>query len=78
MAADEQPAISARVTNENPYAANFSMRAIVSGSIGMRSERQRVPIEPGETETVSWPLSAEDAVYRNFILAAISPWPSPR
>jgi hypothetical protein len=37
----------------------------------MRDERQRVPIEPGETETVSWPLSAEDAVYNNFILAAI-------
>jgi hypothetical protein len=71
MAADEQPLISARVTNETPYNANFSLRADVSGFMEARREQQRVPIAPGETETVSWRLSAEDAIYKNFILAAI-------
>lgn len=71
ITADEQALISARVTNETPHNANFSLRADVSGFMESRSEQQRVPIAPGETETVSWSLNAEDAVYRNFILAAI-------
>jgi len=71
MASDERPDISARVTNETPYTTNFSLRADVSGFLERRSERQLVPFEPGETKTVSWRLSAEDAIYKNFILAAV-------
>jgi hypothetical protein len=71
MTADERPLISARVTNETPHKANFSLRADVSGFVEMRREQQQVPIETGETGTVSWPISAQDAVFNNFILAAV-------
>jgi hypothetical protein len=71
ITADERPLIYARVRNETEHKANFLMRADVSGFIENRSERQQVPIEAGETGTVSWPLSAQDAVYNNFILAAV-------
>ena len=71
ITADESALIHARVRNESGHNANFLMRAEVSGFLEDRSERQLVPIEAGETATVSWPLSAQDAVYNNFILAAV-------
>lgn len=71
MTADERPLISARVTNETAHKANFSLRVDVSGFMETRREQQRIPIEPGETQIVSWPLSAQDAVFNNFVLAAV-------
>jgi hypothetical protein len=72
MARDEQPLITARVTNESPYKTNIFMRAVISApGLSTQEDRKLVAFEPGQTKTITWPLSAEDAVYQNLILAKV-------
>jgi hypothetical protein len=71
MGSDERPLISSRVTNKTPYKTNIAMTADFSGFLEPRSERKLVPFEPGETRTVSWEISAQDAIFHNFVLAEV-------
>jgi len=71
MTSDERPVISARVTNKTPYKTNIAMTADISGFPDLRTERNLVPFKPGETKTVSWTITAQDAVFHNFVLAEI-------
>jgi hypothetical protein len=72
MAADEHAPITVRLTNTSGYKTNISLRAVISTPGESSQEKaQLVSFEPGQTRTVSWPLSAEDAVFHNFILARV-------
>lgn len=72
MAKDEQPPITARVTNESPYKTNISLREVISApGLTTEEKKQLVAFEAGQTQSVSWPLSAEEAVFHNLILARV-------
>ena len=62
MAADEQPLITARVTNRTPDKTNIAVRAIFSHS-GLPYEQRDIALfEPGQTRVFSSSLSRRSVV----------------
>ena len=68
-------AAAIRVTLTNPLERPIQLLARARISDGyvtlMRQETRTVPLSPGETQTASWAVSGEDAVYGRFILARV-------
>ncbi|GAB4153457.1 MAG: hypothetical protein Fur0021_19290 [Candidatus Promineifilaceae bacterium] len=68
-------AAAIRVTLTNPLERPIQLLARARISDGyvtlMRQETRTVPLAPGETQTVSWPITGEDAVYGRFVLARV-------
>jgi hypothetical protein len=73
MTTSESGAIRARLTNPLERPVEFSVRThITEGFVSlMREERERLPLKPGESEQVEWPVTPDDAAYGRVILARV-------
>jgi hypothetical protein len=71
IAPGESSNISLSVTNPTEKKLGATIRADVATSYSLRSERGRIEIGPGETRTLLWPVSADDAVMGRFVFAKV-------
>ncbi len=65
--------VSASFTNPLDRAVEFRIRTHISqGSATlMREENSRLPLEPGETQSLEWTVTADDAAYGRLILVRV-------
>ncbi len=73
----ETGVITATFTHHGDDAREYRFRAHISDGFATlyREENVAVTLEPGESQTVSWEITPEDAVWGNFILARLYRFP---
>lgn len=79
ITAEETAFVRAELENGSEKPVNFLVRANISnGFVTLKRElRATVPLEPGEAEEISWPVTAADAAYGRFILSRVTVLRSP-
>jgi hypothetical protein len=66
--------VSASFRNTSPRPVNRAIRAHISQGFVtlMREETLYLPLQPGETQRLTWPVTAADAAYGALILVRVS------
>jgi ABC-type multidrug transport system fused ATPase/permease subunit len=69
----ESGAIRARFSNPLERSTEFAVRTYISeGFVSMLREiREQLPLEPGESKQLEWPVTPDDAAYGRVILARV-------
>lgn len=71
MTRSEKAVITASIKNPSDKPVSFLIRADISSPELLRSERENVTLEPGETRTFQWAISSSDIDLKRFIFARV-------
>jgi hypothetical protein len=73
VAAGETAAVRAHFTNRSDRKTSFLVRSRISRGLltYMRQDSRVIALEPGQSEVLSWPITAADAAYGRLVLARV-------
>lgn len=69
--------VKVRNTHDRPTSLRF-LSSISEGTAGLlREDTQQIDLDPGETNTLAWPIAIEDAAYDRIVMARVQRYSRP-